>query len=181
MIELVRADIVLANKFATVRNDEVRFGNGSHGRHLRISPAQENGEGVCNLPVYDGKIAMVETFRYPIGSWQWALPRGFGHGSGSLASAKAELDEELGITDAEFEEIGRVNPDSGLLASTVPVFLVRPKRPELRPKDKVEVREAQWFSGGEVTAMVGSGALSDSFTLSALMIATTRGAISLAD
>ncbi|MET7512788.1 hypothetical protein ABZS88_04800 [Streptomyces sp. NPDC005480] len=62
-------------------------------------------------------VGLVQTYRYPVGSWQWGLPRGFSHDRDPLVTARTELYEELGAQDAEFELLGTMTPDSGMLAT----------------------------------------------------------------
>jgi 8-oxo-dGTP pyrophosphatase MutT (NUDIX family) len=124
-------------------------------------------------------IAQVKTYRYPLGDWQWALQRGFGHGADHLESARAELREELGVQAASWRVLGEVTPDSGLLASRVVVLLAAVEAPELTPVDVLEVREARWFPASAVMQMVRPGALQDGFTLSALLLAAAARVVPL--
>ncbi|MFD0564238.1 NUDIX domain-containing protein [Kitasatospora saccharophila] len=119
-IRRTREVLAYRNRFVDVYDDEVTFPNGADGRYLRIRHRGE-GLGVVVLPVRDGTVGLVRTYRYPVGRLQWGLPRGFSHGADPLVTARTELHEELGVPDAEFTLLGTITPDSGLLADPVAV------------------------------------------------------------
>lgn len=179
MIRRVREVSVFRNKFVEVYNDDVNFADGSEGQYVRIGHPDSGGQAIVVLPHHDARIGMVRTFRYPIGDWEWALPRGFGHGDDALVSAQAELMEELGVEATSWKLLGEVTPDSGLLASRVAIFYAKVMNNILAPLDTREVAEARWFTPMEVKKMIAEGELRDGFSLSALMIATTVGLLDL--
>lgn len=79
------------------------------------------GEGV-SIPVTDGaRIAVVRTYRFPIGHWQWARPRSFSQSRDALTTAATALHEELGVDHlAAPRKIGAVTPDSGARTNEPP-------------------------------------------------------------
>jgi 8-oxo-dGTP pyrophosphatase MutT (NUDIX family) len=171
-----QARLVYANDYARVYDDDVVFGDGRPGRHLRVHPAGP-GPGVVILPVHDGAVALVRTYRYPIAAWQWALPRGFSHGADPLETAKIELVEELGVSATRLRLLGQVTPDSGLLDSRVAVVLAHAAETALAPRDHLEVAAARWAPLAEITALIARGELDDGLTLAALALAHSQGAL----
>lgn len=62
------------------------------------------------VPYDDGRITLVEQFRYPVGARYWEVPQGSweGHDVDPLALARAELREETGLSAASMTHVGRL-------------------------------------------------------------------------
>jgi 8-oxo-dGTP pyrophosphatase MutT (NUDIX family) len=173
-VSRIAENVVYRNRFVTVYDDPVAFIDGSRGSYLRI--VESNGSpGVAMLAVAAGQVALVHTYRYAIGAWEWGIPRGFAHGEDSEESARAELVEELGEEPVHIAEIGRIAPNSGLLASVVHLFLARYTEPVSEPTDRDEVTEVRWLPTLELFREIAAGRITDGFTLSAVGCATCRG------
>jgi len=169
-IRRTRERLVHENPYVRVYDDDVRFADGTDGRYVRIEPAGD-GPGAVLLAVHDGRIALVRTYRYPLGAWQWALPRGFAHATDPLVTARAELEEETGVTDAHLRVVGRVTPDSGVQAHRVAIVLAHVHAlPNGGPPDD-EVAEVRWVTLDELEQEIADGAVEDGFTLAALTLA----------
>ena len=178
-IRATRVNEVYSNDLVTVYDDEVQFPDGRHGTHVRVQ-SRGDGPGVVLLAGHAGKIALVKTFRYALGQWQWALPRGFSHGPDVLATARAELFEELGVRSSQLRILGHVTPDSGLLDARVAVVQAAVDDPTATPTDTSEVAEVRWLRTDELLAEIAGGRIEDGFTLSALCLARSVGALSRA-
>lgn len=179
MIERVRPVLKYANRYVEVFDDEVRFPDGSEGTYLRITHPAPDGQAVVVLPIREGHVALVRTYRYPIGEWQWGLPRGFGQGGDVLKTAEIELRQELGVSARDWRRLGNVTPDSGMLAINVAFFLAIVEDGELNPEDLAEVQEATWLSTHTLLQKIATGDITDGFTLSAVALALTQGHLSL--
>jgi 8-oxo-dGTP pyrophosphatase MutT (NUDIX family) len=165
------------NSFVDVFDDEVEFANGIRGRYLRIVHAGGSHAGVVLLAVHGEFVALVRTYRYPAGAWEWGLPRGFASDTDPLATARAELREEVGVTARELRPIGSFTPDSGLLASRVTVMLAMVDHMSGRPEDELEVAEVRWVRTADLWAMAADGRIEDGITLAALTLAQANGAL----
>ena len=177
-IRRVSENVVYSNQFATVYDDPVVFADGSEGSYLRI--VESGGKpGVAMLPVCDGQVALVLTYRYALDSWEWAVPRGFAHGDDASESARAELEEELGRKPDDLTPIGTVTPNSGLLAGHVELFLARYTTTVSEPADRKEIADVKWISTKTLYDQIASGQVKDAFTLSAVMCAQAHGFIKL--
>jgi ADP-ribose pyrophosphatase len=171
VIRRVQAREVYANDYIVVHDDDVEFADGRAGRYLRIESAGGN-EGVVIVATFADRIALVRVFRYPIGRWQWGLPRGFGAAQDPLVAARAELREELGIADpVSLTVLGSFTPDSGIRASSVYVVHADVDRPSEQPEDTEEVAEVTWATADVLDDLIRSGKLDDGMTLAALAIA----------
>jgi 8-oxo-dGTP pyrophosphatase MutT (NUDIX family) len=171
--------VVFENDYVRVFDDDVRQRRSDRRhRHVRIENVSA-GEGVVILPLVDGAIGLVRTFRYPLGSHQWGLPRGFGQAPDPVVTVRAELEEELGLKgdQLEIEHLGTITPDSGLLASRVHVYLVGAPAQVSAPADKEEVSDVRWAPVADVLVDVASGRIEDAFTLAALALAWSRRAL----
>lgn len=165
---MVSERVAYRNKFVTVFNDEVKFLSGEMGRYLRI---QSSGglSGVVIIAIDRGNIGLVRTFRYPIGEFQWALPRGFAESPDVLETAQIELLEELGATASSMRLLGQLTPDSGLLSNRVSVVIANVDSISDR-YDTEEVSEIQWLPAERIFRMVDAGEIEDGFTLAALFL-----------
>ncbi len=175
-IRRIRERLVHENAYVRVYDDDVAFADGVAGRYVRIEPAAD-GPGAVLLAVHQGRIALVRTYRYPLAAWQWALPRGFAHGENPLVTARAELAEETGVTDADLRVLGRVTPDSGVQSHRVAIVLADVARlPEGGPTDD-EVAEVRWVAPAELEREIAAGDIEDGFTMAGLTLARVTGVL----
>jgi hypothetical protein len=166
---------ILSNRFITLFDDDVSFGDGSRGRYLRI--VESGGDpGVAALALCAESIALVRAYRYPIGAWEWGIPRGFAHGQSSELSIRAELVEELGQEPEHLEPLGTVTPNSGLLASVVCLFIATYRTPVTSPASK-EISETRWATTAQVLDEIRAGHIIDGFTLAAVGLGLVTGVL----
>lgn len=170
-IRRLREIIAYENQFIRLYDDSVEFPGGRQGNYLRLETLPE-GMPVVVLAHWEGRIGLVQTYRYPIGRSEWSLPRGFAQGSSAEATATAELREEMGATSADFRILGHVTPDSGLLSTRAAVVLARVEAVSDSHEDQEEVAAKRWVNPEELTSMIRSGEIEDAFTLSAWMLST---------
>jgi 8-oxo-dGTP pyrophosphatase MutT (NUDIX family) len=167
---------VFSNQFATVYNDPVQFADGRQGNYLRI--VESSGQpGVAMLAICGDRVALVKTYRYPVGTWEWAIPRGFAHGNDPDDSARAELAEELGGEPDNLVPLGNINPNSGILASRVRVYLAQYSEAVAEPADKDEITDVRWIATAELGREIAAGNIGDAFTLSAISLAQCHALI----
>lgn len=169
---------VFGNRFVTVYDDDVLFPGDHPGRFLRIIEA-DGRPGVAMLACCEGRYALVYQYRYPLSSWEWAIPRGFAHGDDPRESALAELGEELGGAPDKLTELGIVSSNSGLLAGRVHLFYGRYSETIAAPTDTDEVTAVRWVDLSTLLAEIASGDLIDSFTMAAITLAAARGILTL--
>jgi len=169
---------VYHNRFIEVFDDPVRFADESEGSYLRI--VQSGGlPGVVVLPVAADHIGQVRVFRYPIGQWEWSVPRGLAHGGFPEQTAREELAQEIGASPSWLTHVGQMTPDSGLLASVVHLFVAGYAREASQPRDTLEVSAIRWIQVQKLLRDVADGEVTDGFTLAALCCATARGLLPL--
>lgn len=160
--------VVYRNRFITLYDNRVTFGDGSTGTFVRIVEGAGH-PGVVALPICADRIALVRVYRYPPQIWEWGLPRGAAHGPDPQVSVLEELREELGETPPEsVMPLVLLHPNSGLLAGSVQVFVARYARELSEPRDRREVTEVRWASPHEIREEIVAGGITDGFTLAAL-------------
>ncbi len=172
-VRRVRERLAYANEYVRVYDDDV-MRHGTPSRQLRIVPASGHC-GVAVLALSGRRVALVRTYRYAVGGWEWGIPRGFAHWPDAAPTAVAELREELGGPPDALTSLGLVHPDSGLLGFAVQVFLARYDATVSAPTDVDEVAEVAWADVAEVWRRVHAGEVQDAFTLAALSLATAAG------
>ena len=179
VIRTEREVLRFENKFVQVYENAVTFSDGSPGTYLRIGPPPGRGPGVVVIPMAQGMIGLVETYRYPVAAVQWGLPRGFGEPGDAdpIQSARRELAEEMGTSAKELELLGWLTPDSGMLTTRVAVVVAVLAAPYASPVDVIEVSSVRWVSHEDLWRQVGAGDIEDGFTLSAMSLAAARGYI----
>lgn len=174
-IQIVQERVAYSNEFVTVYDDSVLSSDGP-GTYLRI--VERSGEpGVACVATCGHRIALVLVYRYPIGQWEWAVPRGFGSDLDPRESLLAEMRGELGSEPTEFTELGRVTTNSGLLASEVVIYHGSWEVPNENPTDQREVHSVAWLTYEQLAAEIRDGTIRDGVTLAALTLARVRGAL----
>ena len=126
------------------------------------------------LAICEDRVALVRTYRYPLASWEWAVPRGFAQGDDAGESARVELAEELGQEPDDLIPIGTVTPNSGLLAGRVEIFIARYNIAASEPLDHREVVDVKWIDMQTLYGEIASSRITDSFTLSAVACAQAQ-------
>lgn len=97
--------------------------NGKHFVYERIIPTA-TGRGVVCIPIFQGKLLLLNQYRHSIRKQQLCFPRGFGENNiTSAENAKKELCEEIGAKISNIKFLGSFTADSGLIGSECDVYL----------------------------------------------------------
>jgi ADP-ribose pyrophosphatase len=164
-----------ANPWLKLYFDRVEFPDGRVGRYNRIVES-DGRPGVAVLPIAPGQVGLVRLFRYPVGAHVWEIPRGFGDAEHPEDDVRRELREETGLSAGRLLELGRVHPNTGILASGVWLYgaMFEQQPIPTQPTDK-EIDEFKWFAMRQVLSMIGDGTITDVFTIAAVARADYRG------
>ena len=170
--------LVASNRYVSVYMDDVRFPNGRDGTHVRI--VEPTGGAVILVANVAGDIYLHRCYHYAADQDFLEIVRGYGEpGEGLEQTVLRELDEEAGFEFTVSEGpilLGRVAPNSTVLAHIVPVYAIRVVQGAKRnPKDTEEaISDGAWYHVDEVSELVAKGEITDGFTLSALSLARGR-------
>jgi len=170
-----RVGFVFQDQYLRIARDAVRFPDGSLGTYIRILDDGNPTPGVIILPVYEGKVVLVNHFRHVTRRWHLEIPRGFGHPNATPEeSARAELAEEVGGDSTEMISLGAFEPDAGASIKRDELFFA-----ELRtygmPDEHEAINEIRLVPVAEFEALLRNGVITDGFTLAAYARAKLRG------
>jgi ADP-ribose pyrophosphatase len=106
--------------------DAVIFPSGVKGTYNRMLwKSNISGfAGVAVLPILpDGRVVLNLNYRHATRSWELELPRGKRDNNETAEqTAIRELQEETGLRVSEQIFLGEITPDTGVLASVIPVY-----------------------------------------------------------
>ena len=122
-VEVALSEDLLRYGNSVIRRDTILFSDGSSRVHTyRSSPG-----GVVVLPIRnDGKIIMIEQYRYLVGKRCWELPAGgIRDDETPDQAALRELEEEAGVRASSLVKMGIFYPSNGLSNEIVHVYLAR--------------------------------------------------------
>ena len=177
-IETLSSRTVYANRWISVREDAVRFASGHEGIYGVI----DKPDFVLVVPLHDdGRIELVEQYRYPLSRRFWEAPQG-GWPAERKATpeevARGELAEETGFRAASMTPIGHFHQAPGLLNQGYQAFLAKGLVPGQVQRDIEEQgMMSRAFTLDEVVAMIAKGQIKDAPTIAALGLLRLTGQI----
>ncbi|MEU0936901.1 MULTISPECIES: NUDIX hydrolase [unclassified Embleya] len=172
-----RAVEVFGNRYGRLYNDDVLSPGGRAGKYLRW---QWSHTGVVVVARGPAGIALVPTYRYPLGAASLEFPRGGCEAGESPADAGArELREEAGLIAATTRDIGLLHAETGLIESAVHVVsatVLGGPAEVARPETMESVAEPVWVSHEGMLDLLGQGRVTCGVTLAAfaLVLAADR-------
>lgn len=173
-IEQLSTREVYSTRWLRVREDEVRYADGTDGIYTVV----EKPDFVVVLPFERDGFWLVEQFRYPVGGRQWEFPQG-GWSPGCSGSAEelavAELAEETGLRAGTLTHLGHGFAAYGFSAQGFDVFVatdLTPGSPDRESSESDMVHE--WRSRRELDAMIRSSEFGDAQSLAALAMFDRR-------
>ncbi len=169
-VQRLSSRVVYRNPWMTVREDEVRWPDGSLG----IYGVVEKPDFAVVLPREGGGFWLVQQFRYPTGRRSWEFPMGTwspGHSGEMTDLARAELAEETGLRAGTIRFLGRLEAANGYSPTSFDVFLATELVPGEPNHEPTEVGMVHHFvTDAELDRMIGTGEVTDAPSLAALML-----------
>jgi len=176
-IETLSTRIAYENPWTRVREDIIRRPDGSQGLYGVV----ERTDFVVVVPVQDGRVTLVEQFRYPVRMRLWEFPMGMWEtrpDSDPAAIAAGELREETGLTAASMTYAGGMFHGPGYCNQRGHVFLATGLT---RGTEAREVTEqdmiCQDFALEELEAMMRDGRMRDAMSMAAFGLLRVKGMI----
>jgi 8-oxo-dGTP pyrophosphatase MutT (NUDIX family) len=175
-IETTSTRLVYENRWMRVREDTIRRPDGSSG----IYGVVEKPDFVVIVPVDDdGRLHLVEQYRYPVKGRYWELPQGSweqASGTEPLEMARGELREETGLEAARMIYAGHLFEACGYSNQGFHIFLasgLRRGNADLeREEQDLVTRE---FTLSEVERMIRDGEIKDATTVAAFGLLRLKG------
>ncbi|MGB8846399.1 MAG: NUDIX hydrolase [Terracidiphilus sp.] len=157
---------VYRNRWMRVREDEILRGNGEKG----IYSVVEKHDAAIILPIEEGRIWLVEQFRYAIQERALELPQGGWEMEieNPEELARGELREEIGMDAAQMTRLGTLWIAYGFLRQRQHVYLATGLTPAKADPDAEEHDlTARAVPLAEFERMMLDGTIRDNCTLSA--------------
>jgi ADP-ribose pyrophosphatase len=175
-IETIASRVVYENRWMRVREDVVRRRDGSDG----IYGVVERPNSVVIVPLeHDGRLHLVQQFRYPVGGRYWELPQGSWEqrpGADPLAMARGELREETGLEATEMVFAGHLFEAYGHATHGYRIFLATGlSAGEATPEHEEQDLVTRSFPLEEVERMIRDGEIRDAGTVAALGLLRLKG------
>jgi ADP-ribose pyrophosphatase len=175
-IETLETRIVYENRWMRVREDSIRRRDGSSGTYGVV----EKVDFVVIAPVEsDGRLHLVQQFRYPVGARYWELPQGsweLAPNADPLEVARGELREETGLDATEVSHAGHLFQGYGYSTQGYHVYLAKGLR-RIEVIREVEEQDlvTRPFKISEVEEMVRGGLIKDATTVAAMGLLRLKG------
>ena len=158
--------VVYDNPWLKVREDEVIKPDGVQGTYT----IGQLHKGISVIPVdQNGNIWMVKHYRYIFDDIHWELVAGdIEQGENSQAAAERELFEELGLTAANWRNIGKFRPSNGSVDQVCDIWLAKGLEVAKTPTDEFDILARHTFTLGEIDQMIKNGEIVDGYVMNAL-------------
>jgi 8-oxo-dGTP pyrophosphatase MutT (NUDIX family) len=167
--------IAYENRWTRLREDRIRRPDGSDGLYGVV----ERADFAVIVPWHDGRLTLVEQYRYPVSARVWEFPMGMWEeapGTDPAVLAAAELREETGLIAAGMTHAGEIFQGPGYCNQRGHIFLATgltqgaPDR-EATEQDMI----CRSFSLDAFEAMVRDGTIREAMTLSAFGLLRVKG------
>jgi ADP-ribose pyrophosphatase len=174
-IETLSTRIAYENPWTRVREDRIRRRDGSEGLYGVV----ERSDFVVVVPLQDGRITLVEQYRYPVRARFWELPMGMWEeapGTDPQVLAAGELREETGLVAGAMTYAGDMFQGAGYSTQRGHVFLATDLTQGADARETTEQDLiCRDFAVAEVEAMVRDGTIKDAMTIAALGMLRLKG------
>nr|WP_245215587.1 NUDIX hydrolase [Pararoseomonas baculiformis] len=165
------------NPWTRVREDIIRRADGSQGLYGVV----ERSDFVVVVPVQDGRVTLVEQFRYPVQQRMWEFVMGMWEtrpGTDPAEIAAGELREETGWTAGRMTYAGGMFQGAGYCNQRGHVFLATElTRGETARESTEQDLICRDFSLAELETMLRDGVIQDAMSIAAFGMLRLKGMI----
>jgi ADP-ribose pyrophosphatase YjhB (NUDIX family) len=157
---------IYASPFNTLLVDPILGRQKQYYPYERVLPTA--GDGVVIVPVYEGKLILLNQYRHALQGRQYCFPRGFSEPHQTPEeNVKRELSEELhAVPIREPICLGRIAPDSGLTSRMTAVYLVQIDHYEVKTGYE-GIHEVKECTPEQLKTMIRKEELTDGYTIGA--------------
>ena len=176
-IETLSTRITYENPWTRVREDIIRRADGSQGLYGVV----ERSDFVVVVPVQDGRVTLVEQYRYPVRERLWEFVMGMWEtrpGTDPAAIAAGELREETGLVAGRMTYAGEMFQGAGYCNQRGHVFLATElTRGETSREASEQDLICRDFSMAELEAMLRDGVIRDAMSMAAFGLLRLKGLV----
>ena len=157
---------IYKGKIINLKKDEVELINGKSADREVI----EHSGGACVVCEKDGKVLLVNQFRYPYNCELLELPAGkINPNEAPEVTAIRELEEEGGIKAEKVELLFKVYPSPGYTNEIIYVYRAIGLNKSTQALDDGEFLDVVWVEKEQLRKMIKSGEIKDGKTLIGLL------------
>ena len=163
----LKSEKIFEGKVFGITRDDVELSDG----YKSIREVVHHSGGVVIVAEKDGKIMMVEQFRYPTKEVLYELPAGKldKKNEDILSAAKRELEEETGYNANKWESLGFIWTSPGFCTEKLYLFKALDLTFKGQHLDEGEILNHIEIEKDKVFEMIKTGKINDAKTISALM------------
>jgi ADP-ribose pyrophosphatase len=176
-IETLSTRVAYENPWTRVREDIIRRADGSEGLYGVV----ERSDFVVVVPVQDGRVTLVEQFRYPVQARMWEFVMGMWEtrpGTDPAQIAAGELREETGLVAGRMTYAGEMFQGAGYCNQRGHVFLATElTRGETAREQTEQDLVCREFSLAELEAMLRDGVIRDAMSMAAFGLLRLKGLV----
>lgn len=165
----LHSEVLAQGDLLIVKKDQVKLANG----HLSQREYVLHPGAVVIVPLLpNGNILLERQFRYPLHQVFVELPAGkIDAGEELLAAAQRELAEETGFEALHWVKLGLQHPCIGYSNEVIHVYLAADLRAGNHAREQDELLEVFDKPMADIQAMIQSGEITDSKTITAIYLA----------
>ncbi|MFZ0453689.1 MAG: NUDIX hydrolase [Ignavibacteriaceae bacterium] len=167
---LIKSDFLFNGKVFDVKVDEIEYDSGNKGiREVAVHP----GGAVVVAVKNDGKIIMVNQFRYPLQKKIFELPAGkLDNNENPYNCAVRELEEETGYKAKKVEKLGQIYTTPGFCTEILHIYLAKELiHGDHNREEGEQGMEVFEFSKKEIEEKILHGEITDSKTICGIYLA----------
>ena len=173
-IKTLHSRTAYENPWMKVREDRIQRASGAEG----IYGVVEKPDFALVVPLQDGRIHLVQQYRYPVGGRYWEFPQGSTPNGAAdrQAQAETELREETGLVARTWRYAGPLFSAYGYSQQAFDIYLATDLSPgpsALEPEEEGLITAS--FSLAEVEAMILDGRMCDGAAVAAFGLLRLKG------
>ena len=167
--------IAYENRWTRIREDRIRHPDGSDGLYGVV----ERADFVVVVPWQDGRVTLVEQYRYPVNERVWEFPMGMWEqapGTDPAVLAAAELREETGLIAGLMTHAGAIFQGPGYCTQRGHIFLATDLTQGNHDREATEQDMiCKSVVLGDFEAMIRDGTVREAMTISAFGLLRVKG------
>lgn len=171
----VSSRVAYENRWTRLREDRIRHADGSDGLYGVV----ERSDFAVVVPWHNGRLTLVEQYRYPVSARVWEFPMGMWEqapGTDPAILAAAELKEETGLVAGRMMHVGEIFQGPGYCNQRGHIFLATElSQGETEREATEQDMICRDFTLAAFEAMIRDGTVQEAMTISAFGLLRVKG------